>query len=237
MKKLLPLFIIILISLNTNAQYFEIGASGGLTFNTYKFKPQNAPFRKTFSPGGDAGISLRYTCIKRYIIELGAYAYTNTKGYGLDARDMGYFISGEDAIVFIPLNIGYQFLLSKKYDIVPFIGASIQFITQNNEGSSGGGYIEDQNTGQIITGYEDYRRLLGKKSFFTANIGFSIERKIGKKFKIVFTPTYYQGLSKYAIYDINYKIDNGPMQYATLEDKGSFLNFNLGVKYRLTKYK
>lgn len=231
MKKtaLLSIMLLLVSYLVTAQGKYEIGVEGGITMDKYKIKDANNNLGNVPCVSGIGGINFRINNRKNFFYEMALLKKEYTDGLKMKQED-GYTVTNSDEVILLPLRLGYYFPLSKHFTIVPAIGIVPAYKTLDQQGVSSSQYTPNT---VWSTGYTYTTRAMRSDFYSLAQGGLSLECKCFKRIKLSFATNYYQGLSKIAIYDIKYKIDNGPIQQAWMYGKGSFINYNFGIKYLL----
>jgi hypothetical protein len=217
-------------SLKKNTLKFEIGVEGGLTSDYLKVRDEAGNLQRGKNLlSGTGGPKIRLYLNDKFFLEAAFMFKENSFGYTFkqhpESRGSGG--SGGSEIFFIPIKAGYEYKLSKKVAFNIFVGLAPGLITLNS-GSSGYGKLDPGNINFTYQMRDKY-----KKNYLTLTSGVSLSHLIAKRFKCSAGANLYAGVSDVEIYDFEYSINGGPVQFASIANRGSFINYNVGLSYLL----
>ncbi|HNF28711.1 MAG TPA: outer membrane beta-barrel protein [Chitinophagaceae bacterium] len=213
---------------------FEIGTEGGLVYTKYKIKDPQKNLQNVPCQSGIGGINFRINTQKqKWFYEIAFLAMEYTDGLKLKQQN-SWFTSNSDAVIMFSLRAGYNFKLDKNFSIIPLIGLAPVIKTLNQDG--GEGYYEEGNS-SFNSLYHYTRIEIDKNIFMLLQGGIGIEYRFAKKLKFSAAFNYYQGFTNNAIYDINYQINTDPVQTANMYGKGTFVNYQAGLKFLFCRQK
>ncbi len=209
---------------------YEIGFEGGIALDKYKIIDGAENLKNVPCVSGLGGITVRINHMEKVFFEISLLKKEYTEGLKLE-QESGYSTTSADEAILMAFRLGYPFKISNHFTIAPIIGIVPGYKSLNQLGFSSSEY--EANT-VWPTGYNYWTRA-SKDVFALVQGGLVFEFKCFKLLKISFATNYYQGLSNMAIYDIEYKTNNSPIQTALMYGKGSFMNYNFGIRYLLNK--
>jgi hypothetical protein len=225
MKKILLLYSLLLISFCATAQHkYDIGLEGGFLFQRYKLNDPAGQLQKRRNqptPNGIGAIALQVNTPHHLVYKVVAGFYVINYNYELKTQDY-FYPKGITEQFFLMGNVGYSLPLGKKLAIIPLAGAALNFQTIYD----GNQYYDFPYT----TGVE-VKSETPSVVFPTINGSLELQYAISKRTKLLLGGNYMAGITNRATHTISYKENGGPIHYASMTSKGSFLYFNAGIRY------
>jgi hypothetical protein len=214
---------------------YEIGAEGGITFDYYKINDPKNLLTTVPCISGGGGVSFRQNGNKNFFYEAALFYRETSFGYKYK-YESGYSVTNGDNLFSVPLRVGYYVHVSRKFMVSPVVGIAPSFVTFSAQ--SGGEELYTNNGTTVHITYQ--QRDLQKDFFVLMQGGLSIDFIITKAIRFSVNPTYYAGTSDISAYDVHYNITNivGTTQGdAVITGKGSYLAWNVGIRYMLPRKK
>jgi len=230
MRKISALLIFaILFTLSINAQkrffkQFEIGAEGGPTLDYLTVRDPAGNLEAKYGlVNGTGGPKIRGYLDRHFFVEAAFLWKGNSFGLRFKQVYRSWSTNASRSFM-IPVRVGYGFNFSKKISLNVTAGIVPSFIIFHG-GANGFG------TTYPAISYSYQMRDEYKKTYVTIQPGISFSHLIKKRIKFSYGVNYYHGLSDVELYDVSYSINNGPVQNAIIANRGSFINYNLGLSY------
>ncbi|MCU7550887.1 hypothetical protein OCK74_17335 [Chitinophagaceae bacterium LB-8] len=227
--------VLIILSLLTSVVSFSqnryaIGVETGFSDDKYKVSDRNGNLINIPCISFVAGINFREQIDHHLFYELAFLVKQYTTGFALQQQVSNV---GNDAFValLIPARVGYHLNISDRVSLVPLIGISPTLKLPGKEEAAGSFY--EKNSVAEVEWHFTTRPL--KRDFYAlvqGGLGLEHTPLLFSNLKFTFNCNYYyQWLWTVNALDIQYKIDNGPVEQGNLFGMGRFLNFSVGVKY------
>jgi hypothetical protein len=229
MKQTLLFFMILLSFLQGYSQKgYEIGAEGGLALDRYIIKDPDNNVAHAPAASGVVGISLRRNTDRKLFYEMALLfkEYTESLRW---AGQSGYTSYNSDEVILLPLRAGYSLKITRNFFIAPVIGFVAGY-KPRLDGSGGHGF--EQNEFNTIY-YSFQSRPSAERSLLVLGQGgIGLDwTAFRKRVRFSLQGNYYGGLRNVKTVDIIYQYNNGGMQAAEKNSRGSFINLNAGIKY------
>lgn len=216
-----------MLSVHAQSRY-EVGLEGGFLFQQYKLSDPGTNLEKkkpTYAlPNGIGAFSLQVNTHKKWVYRVSVGLYAINYNYDLKTIDNSGNARDYDENLFLMGSVGYAVSMGKRFSLIPLIGLAANVRTME-------GTIRSYYDVPYTTGYQ-FDRVPTNTLFGTANGKLDLVYRTNKRLLFSLSGNYMLGLSDRVIHQINYKIDNGSMQYASVVSRGSFLYFTTGVRYQ-----
>lgn len=205
---------------------YEVGIEGKIVSCKYRISDACNQLATVPCVSGAAGINFRVNTGKSLFYE-GALMFTEYgEGLGFNkAPATGY--TNSDAALLLALRAGAYLRLSGKFSLTPVVGLVPGVVVDNTDGR----YSSTTQFATDTLRYEYTSRQLHRKFLILAQGGIGLDHKPGKRIRIAFMPAYYLGLRRNKIFDVNYRVNNGPVRPETTYGKGRFIPYGLSVGY------
>jgi hypothetical protein len=203
---------------------FEVGVEGGPLFTQYTLIDPGNKLATTSCVSGYGGINFRFNTKDNYFLEVGLLATEHWAGFKI--RNGSTLKKNSDAVLLLPVRFGYEVELTKNISLVPVAGFSPVIKTLSQDGSTG-----SLNTPDITLSHT--AREMNKDFYLLLLAGAAVEVTTGSNIKLGFGSTYYRGLTRIVIWDIQYQKSGDQTRTANLISKGGFTSGQVSVKYLL----
>jgi hypothetical protein len=206
---------------------FEIGGEVGVTLDYLISRdPAGNMIRAKGLQSGLRGPRVRKYFDKHFFTELAFLWKENSFGFQYKQQPPNSnFTSSSSQSFIIPFRVGYDLHMTDNFSFTVLGGIVPSFIKVHYD-------IVDHGNDYAENIYVQYQtRDEYKRSYITIQPGALLSYLIEKRVRFSLGVNYYHGFSDVEYYDINYRINNGPIQSGVIASRGSFISYNAGLSY------
>ena len=210
-----------------------IGAEAAVSSDIYDIVDNFSGLKNSPLITGLWGFTIRHELSNHLFLETGLLRKYYNEGISFKISS-GYTETNAINAWLVPLRLGTKINLHKdKIHLVPVIGYIYCINSDYGYGDgSGSGYEYHPNGDSMSYNYKAFYNF--NKAFPLLQTCMGLEFKLLQSALINVSVSYYTGFKKVILQDINYSVNNSPVQTATALSKGEMVCLGVGFKYAIS---
>jgi hypothetical protein len=238
MKLILKILLMLLPILAIGQNKTYVGVQLGPKFEIYQYEDNgDGLFTKPFFHSSIYGLTIGREINKTFVGEIGLFINDYGESYRIKG-DFGYGTSNAILALQIPLRLKARLnLIHEKLDLTTTIGYHFAINTDYESSGSGSTFTSssgpesnDSTRTQSISTYNL------KKSYGLIETGIALEYELKNSLKLVLSANYVTGFNRIVEVEIDYWINEDPVQTGKVFSMGNYYSVTFGLSYPISHF-